>query len=88
MFGDKFISDKDFPKELLGFALLFKVRSWTPFYQSVYVVFVGHALNGLIIDTDHWRHLYLIYGIIWGCIILYERERSAAVPGGRVLAPA
>ncbi|MGH9552682.1 MAG: hypothetical protein ACRD3W_25105, partial [Terriglobales bacterium] len=24
------------------------------------------VLEGLVIDTDHWRHLYLIIGMIWG----------------------
>jgi hypothetical protein len=21
---------------------------------------------GLLVDTDHWRHFYLIMGVIWG----------------------
>ncbi|MBK5198788.1 MAG: O-antigen ligase family protein [Methyloceanibacter sp.] len=28
--------------------------------------FFGMALEGLVIDTDHWRHLYLIMAMIWG----------------------
>ena len=30
---------------------------------------------GVIIDTDHWRHLFMIYGIVWGCFILHARSR-------------
>ena len=28
--------------------------------------FVGMALEGLIIDTDHWRHFFMLMGLIWG----------------------
>lgn len=28
--------------------------------------FTGLALEGVIIDSDHWRHFYLLMGIIWG----------------------
>jgi hypothetical protein len=26
----------------------------------------GHALEGLIIDSNHWRHLYIAMGVVWG----------------------
>jgi len=29
-------------------------------------VFIGHAIEGFIIDTNHWRHLYINIGLIWG----------------------
>lgn len=60
-----------------GFKLLFKQRPWLPYYQIAYVVFVGHAIIGNVIDTDHWRHFYLMIGIIWGCMALenkWQRE--------------
>jgi len=28
--------------------------------------FAGLAFEGLVIDTDHWRHFFIIAGIIWG----------------------
>lgn len=28
--------------------------------------FVGVFLEGFIIDTDHWRHLFVLYALIWG----------------------
>jgi hypothetical protein len=28
--------------------------------------FVGMAVEGLVIDTDHWRHFYLVMAMIWG----------------------
>ena len=28
--------------------------------------FVGEAFEGFIVDTDHWRHFFLLLGLIWG----------------------
>jgi hypothetical protein len=28
--------------------------------------FMGMALEGVVIDTDHWRHFYLLMTMIWG----------------------
>lgn len=53
-----------------GFKLLFKQRPWLPYFQIAYVVFIGHFIIGNVIDTDHWRHFYLMIGIVWGCIAL------------------
>jgi O-antigen ligase len=65
-----------------GFKLLFRPRPWLPYFQIAYVVFVGHVLIGNVIDTDHWRHFYLMIGIVWGCIALekrWQRQRSAGL---------
>lgn len=56
-----------------GFKLLFRPRPWLPYLQIAYVVFFGHVLIGNVIDTDHWRHFYLMIGIVWGCIALEAR---------------
>ena len=31
-----------------------------------FAVFVGEVAEGAIIDTDHWRHFFLLLGMIWG----------------------
>ena len=51
-----------------GFKILFRNRYWQPFLLCAYIVFVGHIIIGNVIDTDHWRHFFLLLGIIWGCI--------------------
>ena len=48
--------------------LVFKPRPWQPIVQCVYAVFIGHLLIHNVIDNDHWRHLFLIYGMLWGAI--------------------
>ncbi len=61
-----------------GFKLLFAARPWQPYLQIAYVMFIGHIMISLVIDTDHWRHFYLMIGIIWGCVALETRWRRHA----------
>jgi len=42
--------------------------------------FTGHALEGLLIDSNHWRHIYVLVGIIWGLSIAAETRRYRPVP--------
>ncbi len=58
----------------LGFKILFRNRYWQPHLICAYAVFVSHMIIGNIIDIDHWRHFYLVIGIIWGCLGLEYRH--------------
>ena len=43
------------------------IRSpWQNYLVAAYATFVGEAFEGFIVDTDHWRHFFLILGVIWG----------------------
>lgn len=69
-----------------GFPLLLRSRPWQPFVLCAYVVLVGHVALGSVIDTDHWRHFYLLLGLVWGGIALEGRHgraqrRAAATVG-------
>jgi len=61
---------------IAGFKLLFRPRPWQVYHQIAYVVFVGHCFVGIVIDIDHWRHSYLMIGIIWACILLEKKWQS------------
>ncbi|QKV18328.1 hypothetical protein [Oricola thermophila] len=61
-----------------GFRILFRHRPWQPYLLCAYIVFLGHVLIGNVIDTDHWRHFYMLLGIIWGCIALEARHMRDA----------
>ncbi|MBT1154023.1 hypothetical protein J1C56_00295 [Aminobacter anthyllidis] len=60
-----------------GFRILLRNRPWQPYLLSAYVVFLGHIALGTVIDTDHWRHFYLLLGLIWGSIALEARHQRA-----------
>lgn len=66
-----------------GFRLLLRNRPWQPYVLCAYVVYVGHVGLGSVIDTDHWRHFYLLLGLVWGGIALeYRYQRGLiALPG-------
>lgn len=51
----------------MGFRYLLRDRPWQPYLMVAWIVLVGHVLIGNVIDTDHWRHFYLLLGIVWGC---------------------
>lgn len=62
----------------VSFPLLFRRRPWTPVLHCAFAVYVGHIMIHNVIDNDHWRHLFLIYGMLWGMVAaerLYRRQR-------------
>jgi O-antigen ligase len=58
----------------LGLRMLFRDRPWQPYLLCAYLAYVAHMVAGSVIDTDHWRHFYLLTGIIWGCAALESRQ--------------
>jgi O-antigen ligase len=58
--------------------LLFKPRPWQGIVQCTYAVFLGHVMIHNVIDNDHWRHLFLLYGILWGAIAAEKIHVRAA----------
>ncbi|WP_395516713.1 O-antigen ligase family protein [Pseudorhizobium flavum] len=58
----------------VGFRHLLRDRPWQPYLMIGWVMILGHTLIGNVIDTDHWRHFYLLLGIVWGCIALEQRH--------------
>ncbi|MEO1282328.1 MAG: O-antigen ligase family protein [Pseudomonadota bacterium] len=50
----------------LGLQHLLRATPTRPLFIVLFSAFLAHVIEGLIIDTDHWRHLYLIMGMMWG----------------------
>lgn len=62
-----------------GFKILFRDRPWQPYLLCAYVVLIGHVFLGTVIDTNHWRHFYILLGVIWGAIALeVSHQRQVA----------
>ncbi len=70
-----------------GGRILMRERPWQPYLLCAYIVLIGHILLGTVIDTDHWRHFYLLLGMVWGAIALEARHQHDAV-ASRAMAPA
>ena len=46
--------------------------------------FVGTAAESVLIDSDHWRHYFLLLGVIWGLMAVsrpYVRRHTGTVTG-------
>lgn len=67
-----------------GFRFLLRDRPWQPYLMIAWIVIVGHVIIGNVIDTDHWRHFYLLLGIVWGCGALEWRHQRALRRGAAV----
>lgn len=71
----------------LGFKQLFIKVRWQGIYIVVYATYLGTALEGLIIDSDHWRHYFVLMGLIWAALIaeggiLASRRTFHPAPSG------
>jgi len=65
-----------------GLRFVFVRTPWQPTYHVVYAAFLGVAGESAIVDIDHWRHYFLILGVLWGLM-------AVAVPAlARPTAPA
>jgi hypothetical protein len=51
---------------MLGLITVPVASPWQYYLITAYAVFVGEACEGMIVDTDHWRHFFLMLGLIWG----------------------
>ena len=56
---------------------LFARTPWQPLYQAFYAAYVGVIGESVIIDIDHWRHYFLILGVLWGLMAASARYLSA-----------
>jgi len=60
---------------VLGFRHAMEATVWRPLFLVAYAAFVATALEGWIIDSDHWRSFYTLLAVIWG---LMSAPRNAA----------
>ena len=65
---------------VIGAKMIGKKRPWQPYFLCLYAAYVGHIAVAWVIDIDHWRHAYLIIGVIWGCFALEANRRLAKEP--------
>lgn len=62
----------------IGFRASLIRTPWQPYLITAFGTFVGEVAEGFIIDTDHWRHYFLLLGMIWGLAAAAIRHQRAA----------
>ncbi|MFK8252629.1 O-antigen ligase domain-containing protein [Ancylobacter terrae] len=63
---------------VVGFRALMIRTPWQLPLIAAVSTYLGVALEGFIIDTDHWRHYFLIMGMVWGLAAASFRQRMLA----------
>ena len=58
-----------------GLRYVFVETPWRSTYIAVYCAFVGAAAESVLIDSDHWRHYFLLLGVTWGLMIVSQVHR-------------
>lgn len=60
----------------IGFRAVLVATPWQPFLIVSLATFVGVVAEGAVIDTDHWRHFFLLLGSIWGLTVATMNQSS------------
>ncbi len=62
---------------ILGFRHVFAPVPWQRAYLAIFAAFLGTVGESFIIDTDHWRHFWMMLGTMWGMFVAAHRHRAA-----------
>lgn len=64
----------------VGFRAMMVRTPWQTFLMGAYMPYVALVLEAFVVDTDHWRHYYLLLGIIWGLAAATRRAIRRGLP--------
>lgn len=70
-----------------GLNFIFRRTPVREYFIIVYATFLPLCIEGIIIDTDHWRHWYLLLGLTWGMMLAYPARRPPPVPPAPTATP-
>ena len=63
---------------IMGFRHVFVRVPWQRAYLAIFAAFLGTVGENFIIDTDHWRHFWMMLGAMWGMFAAAQRYRATA----------
>jgi hypothetical protein len=67
---------------IVGFRASWLRTPWQPFLIATYVSFIAMTFEGVWGDVDHWRHFYLLLGLVWGLTAATRKALWAAQSRG------
>ncbi len=65
-----------FSTVMVGLRTALMRTPWQPYLITALAAFVGEMAEGFVIDTDHWRHFYLMLGMVWGLAAATFRQTA------------
>jgi hypothetical protein len=65
---------------IIGFRHIFVRVPWQRSYIVIFSAFLGTVGESFVIDTDHWRHFFMMLGAMWGMFAAAQtyKTRGAA----------
>jgi O-Antigen ligase len=60
-----------------GFRHVFVRVPWQRAYLAIFAAFLGTVGESFVIDTDHWRHFWMMLGAMWGMFAAAQRYSPA-----------
>jgi O-Antigen ligase len=63
---------------IMGFRHVFVRVPWQRTYLAIFAAFLGTVGESFVIDTDHWRHFWMMLGAMWGMFAAAQRYRVAS----------
>jgi len=66
-----------FTTVILGFKNLLVRVPWQRAYLAIFAAFLGTVGENFIIDTDHWRHFWMMLGAMWGMIAAAQPYKAS-----------
>jgi hypothetical protein len=54
---------------VIGIRAVLISTPWQYYLLAACAAFVGEVVEGFVVDTDHWRHFFLLLGLIWGLTV-------------------
>jgi hypothetical protein len=67
-----------FVTSAMGFRYIFVRVPWQRTYLAIFAAFLGTVGESFIIDTDHWRHFWMMLGAMWGMFAATQRWMATA----------
>src|SRR5579859_5093866 len=65
---------------VLGFRHIFVRVPWQRAYLAIFSAFLGTVGESFVIDTDHWRHFWMMLGAMWGMFAAAQPYKAADGP--------
>ena len=63
---------------ITGFRYVFVRVPWQRSYLAIFAAFLGTVSESFIIDTDHWRHFWMMLGAMWGMFAAAQPYKAMA----------
>src|ERR1700730_15930780 len=61
---------------IMGFRHVFVRVPWQRAYLAIFAAFLGTVGESFVIDTDHWRHFWMMLGAMWGMFAAAQRYKA------------